>query len=104
MADPEYAAIEAEFIYGRNRLNVAITRACLKSMPWEVVQKCGFSSSRNSKAAVRSFMPDDKLARSIAAPTPRRDQQAALAGLVPAGLESATAKAGELTAKAQRSR
>lgn len=27
VADPEYAALEAEFIYGRNRLNVAITRA-----------------------------------------------------------------------------
>ena len=32
VADPEYAAIEAEFIYGRNRLNVAITRARLKSI------------------------------------------------------------------------
>lgn len=27
VADPEYAAQEAEFIYSRNRLNVAITRA-----------------------------------------------------------------------------
>jgi hypothetical protein len=27
VSDPEYAAQEAEFIYSRNRLNVAITRA-----------------------------------------------------------------------------
>jgi DNA replication ATP-dependent helicase Dna2 len=32
VADPEYAAIEGEFIYSRNRLNVAITRARLKSI------------------------------------------------------------------------
>ena len=32
VADPEYAALEAEFIYNRNRLNVAITRARVKSV------------------------------------------------------------------------
>ena len=32
VSDPEYAAMEAEFIYGRNRLNVAITRARCKSI------------------------------------------------------------------------
>lgn len=32
VADPEYAAMEAEFIYSRNRLNVAITRARCKSV------------------------------------------------------------------------
>jgi hypothetical protein len=32
VADPEYAAMEAEFIYGRDRLNVAITRARSKSV------------------------------------------------------------------------
>ncbi len=32
VADPEYAAMEAEFIYGRNRLNVAVTRARAKSV------------------------------------------------------------------------
>ena len=32
VADPEYAAREADFIYGRNRLNVAITRARAKSV------------------------------------------------------------------------
>ena len=32
VADPEYAALEADFIYNRNRLNVAITRARVKSV------------------------------------------------------------------------
>lgn len=32
VADPEYAALEADFIYSRNRLNVAITRARVKSI------------------------------------------------------------------------
>ena len=32
VADPEYAALEADFIYNRNRLNVAITRARAKSV------------------------------------------------------------------------
>jgi DNA replication ATP-dependent helicase Dna2 len=32
VADQEYAAMEAEFLYGRNRLNVAITRARCKSI------------------------------------------------------------------------
>ena len=32
VADPEYAAMEAEFIYGRNRLNVAFTRARAKAV------------------------------------------------------------------------
>ena len=32
VADPEYAAMEAEFIYGRNRLNVALTRARVKGI------------------------------------------------------------------------
>jgi DNA replication ATP-dependent helicase Dna2 len=32
VADPEYAAMEADFIYGRNRLNVAFTRARAKSV------------------------------------------------------------------------
>ena len=32
VADPEYAALEADFIYSRNRLNVAVTRARAKSV------------------------------------------------------------------------
>ena len=32
VADPEYAALEADFIYNLNRLNVAITRARVKSV------------------------------------------------------------------------
>ena len=32
VADPEYAAREADFIYSRNRLNVAVTRARVKSI------------------------------------------------------------------------
>ena len=32
VADPEYAAMEADFIYSRNRLNVAVTRARVKSI------------------------------------------------------------------------
>ncbi len=32
VADPEYAALEADFIYSRNRLNVAVSRARAKSV------------------------------------------------------------------------
>ena len=32
VADPEYAALEADFIYSRNRLNVAVSRARVKSV------------------------------------------------------------------------
>ena len=32
MADPEFALREAEFIYGMNRLNVALTRGRCKSI------------------------------------------------------------------------
>ena len=32
VADPEYAALEADFIYSRNRLNVAVSRARTKSV------------------------------------------------------------------------
>jgi DNA replication ATP-dependent helicase Dna2 len=32
VADPEFALREAEFIYGLNRLNVALTRACVKTV------------------------------------------------------------------------
>lgn len=32
VADPEYAAMEADFIYSRNRLNVAFTRARAKAV------------------------------------------------------------------------
>lgn len=59
VADPEFALQEAEFIYGLNRLNVAITRArskCILCLPRPLLEASPHVLDRDQAAAGLAFM------------------------------------------------
>lgn len=59
VADPEFALQEAEFIYGLNRLNVAITRArskCVLCLPRPLLEASPHVLDREQAAAGLAFM------------------------------------------------
>ncbi len=59
VADPEFALQEAEFIYGLNRLNVAITRArskCVLCLPRPLLEASPLVLDRPQAAAGLAFM------------------------------------------------
>ncbi len=59
VADPEFALQEAEFIYGLNRLNVAITRArskCVLCLPRPLLEASPHVLDRETAAAGLAFM------------------------------------------------